>query len=800
MRGNYENGDVMAIEYNSIDIEKAGSNETSERLRNILEKWIPFADSTFRKWDAEKDAGHFFGGSYFYGVETAIPMFIYAVVSSFGTYDEESIGMPADEMKDKAVKALRYLCYTNEYGPKGLVREKSTNVYANGTKWGASGEEFFRASAIGRTGVLMAATALLLRDRVDDETFRTLEKIVTKYSDKWSRETPRAGTYFDTQCEENAWTALGISGGLVLYKKHPRRTRWLEGFVKWSINSIGTYKDRMNTDHYQGKSLRNHWMKGVTFHPDYTTENHSFIHPEYMAAGIILKAETAATLLMTGNALPDVLFRNNETVYERTIGKWCQDDGLIIPVQGQDWWYTRYHGNHVLHSAMSLFHGNVNSAAYLEESIGMMEKLQASHDIGTLLEENPDQTIDEHGHYKLRDMEHATALSLAYSYLLHSYLGEVKTGKPMDKINSELEGVYEYPYGCAVINRRHDSFSSFSWRNKVMAFTLPKSGMWSVTPIVASMTGEIRFKERSLPESLCNERDIRDSVKSHVDTLHSGFCATARVLRDGGKLEQEISFVSLPDGTSVYFDMFIAGEDCETNLFHGGLIGIRNEKIREFKNLAKGYVDVHTGAGARRFRGYFGGEKDDIEYLPMTGMVNIDDEIGFIYFNSNGVKYINRHVYKAWKGVEDQLVFNDIRNGSFLKGDVTPMFALASFPNCSFEETSDIRDSSIFHDAVTKGTAALETRERLVLCNFNDSDVDAVFEYECRGDILIYPGETLIEGNKVRRKIRIREFRTTWLEPVTRMKVGKDERVRILALDGAVVVEDVSTGKLRRLQ
>jgi len=790
----------MKKKYNSIDRTNLKDSESARRLYEIMLRWIPFADSTYNDCSYIDGAGHFFGGSYFYSVETAIPMFLYTVVSGFGDYDESITHIPREELETKAIKALKYLCMTNEYGPKGVVREKSTNVYANGTKWGAKGEEFFRASAIGRTGLLMAVTALMFRDRIDDDTFRIVEKIVTSYSDRWSGELPRAGTYFDTQCEENAWTALGISGGLVLYKEHPHREKWIEGFNRWAINSIGTYKDRMNTDQYMGKSLRNFWMKGVTFHPDYTTENHSFIHPEYMAAGIVLKAEAAATLLMTGNALPDTIFRNNENVYEKTIGKWCQEDGLIIPVQGQDWWYTRYHGNHMLHTAMSLFHKKENSSVYLQKSIEMMEKLQNSHALGTLLEENPDQTIDEYGHYRLKDMEHASVMSLVYSFLLHNYLEEPSALKPMDAIKRELSGVYEYPYGCTVVNRREDSFSSFSWRNKVMAFNLPKSGMWSVTPIVASMTGEVHFKERKMPESLCNERDIRDSIKRYVDVRKEGFCTAARVQRDGGRLIQDISFVSMPDGTTVYSDRFTAMEDCETSVFHGGLIGIRNENIREFRGLAKGYRDIHTGIESHRYKGSFGGDKDDIYYLPMTGMVNLDDEMGFIYYNSNGVKYINRHVYKAWKGVEDQLVFNNIENGEFQRGEKTTIFTLASLPNSSHEETAAAMEEAVLYKAMVDGTSALKIKDRLVVCNFNDVDVDAVFEKEYMDELLIYPGETIVEGNKVTRRIFIREFRSLWLEPVTRMKIGNDDNMRILSIDGAIVIEDMDTGKIRRLQ
>ena len=77
----------MDIEYNSINFEGLQSNESADRLYNILQKWVPFANKQFAEWDGRPNCGHFFGGSYFYGVETVFPMFLFAVLSKFGDYN-----------------------------------------------------------------------------------------------------------------------------------------------------------------------------------------------------------------------------------------------------------------------------------------------------------------------------------------------------------------------------------------------------------------------------------------------------------------------------------------------------------------------------------------------------------------------------------------------------------------------------------------------------------------------------------------------------------------------------------------
>lgn len=789
----------MDIEYNKINYDNLQSNESANRLYNILQKWIPFVDGEFKEWSGRPNSGHFFGGSYFYGVETAIPMFLYAIMSKLGDYNESITGVPRYELEDKAIKCLRYLTFTHDLGPKDCFREKSSNVYANGTKWGGKGDEFFRATAVGRTGVYLAICALMFRDKIEDCIFNIIEQMIIAFSDRWSAELPRAGTYFDTQSEENAWTALGIAGGLVLFKNHPNRQKWLEGFNRWCLNSIGTYKDRMNTGTYDEKSLRNFWMKGVTFHPDHTTENHSFVHPGYVTAGIILKFESALLLKMTGNEIPQSVFINNEKIFNDTLSRWCQNDGILIPIQGQDWWYTRYHTDHIMHSIMSVIHGSENSAAYLHESIIRMEQLQDSHIKHTLLEDNPDQKIDEYGHYSLKDMEHGSVLGLINTFLIHTYFGEKKPSKNISEINDELKGIYEYPFGCTIINRQKNSFSNFNWRNKVMAVNLPKDGLWTITPIIASMTGEIQFTDRVMPDSLCNERDIRDSVKRDINVKPEGFGATCTVVRDDEKLFQDISFVSLPNGITVYTDKFTVNKDFKTTKFHGGLIGIRNENIKYFGDIAKGYVNVFTGENHYTFKGWFGGENDDIEYLPQTGMVNIDDKMGYVYFGSNGVKYVNRHHYIAWKGVEDQLVFNNIDDRSFKKDEKIEPFTLIAGPNQSHEDTNKMQKSTIRYSTDNENTFVYEVCDYLIICNFNHSP--SLVEAECKAasEINIYPGETRIENGKVKRIINLKEYRSDYQKQITKIKIEINSNFRVFSVNDSIFVENFDDNTIKRL-
>jgi hypothetical protein len=784
---------IIMGKYNTIDFSLVKENETASRLYNIMQKWIPFVDRQYKDWDKRPNCGHFFGGSYFYSGETAFSMYVYTILSTFGDFNEKITGVSRAEMKSKAVKALRYLCFTHDVGPEDCVRELSDNVYASGTKWGGRNDEFFRATAMGRTCTLVAICALMLLDSLDEETMGYVEKITETYADRWSREVPRAGTYFDTQSEENAWTAIGISSALILFKEHPNREKWLDGFIKWSINSVPTFKDRMNTGTYLGKSLRNYWMKGVTFHPDYTNENHSFVHPSYVMAATILRGESAIFFKMTNNEIPESVYWNNQNIYHKAAKTWLQEDGLMVPVQGQDWWYTQYYGRHLYHGLMSMFHNEEYSTFFEKLGISYMERLQDSHKDGCLLEDKHDQKVDEYGHYSLKHMEHGCVLNIAYSFLLHTFFGENKTDITLDRIMEELRGVYEFPFGCIVVNRKKDSFTSFSWRNKVMAVNLPKEGMWTITPIVSSMTGEIIFEDCSVPQSISNQSDIRDCEKRDINILKEGFGATCKIARGDHQIYQYVSFVSLPNGWSVYNEQFEVNKDCRTSTFHTGLIGVRNENIKMIREFAKGWRAIHTGVKTYRFEGYFGGEKDDIEYIEHTGYVNVDDRMGYLIYGGNNVKYINKHCYKSWRGVEDILVLNNIDNGDFKVNDVINPFTLIALPNAGSEKTKSVHEKTLQHTTSDKAAYVFETDEYLVFSNFKNEQQLVEASRIASGEIQLFQGETFIKGEELTRVISLPPFRSGYLKTSCRLSPGSgDCRLSIIVLNDRITLRNES--------
>ncbi|WP_135557330.1 hypothetical protein [Paenibacillus cymbidii] len=154
------------------------------------------------------------------------------------------------------------------------------------------------ASQTGASIAYYALAAWLLWERLDEETRSLVAGVLVWYADRWSGEEPRNGVYVDTQCEENAWTSAGIGAACCLLPDHRHRERWLTGFTKWACNTATLPEDKRH---------RGDIFRTTTFHPDYTTENHAFVHPTYIKAGMHLRGFSAILFAMMGEPIPDCL-------------------------------------------------------------------------------------------------------------------------------------------------------------------------------------------------------------------------------------------------------------------------------------------------------------------------------------------------------------------------------------------------------------------------------------------------------------------------------------------------------------
>lgn len=771
-----------------IDFSRGKHNEITLQLREMVAKWVAYADNYFEEWDVMPNCGHFFGGSYWYASDTSSTSFVFALLASVPGYDEKLMGIPKEELISKAIKGIRYLGFTHDTGPEGLVRTKGPNPHASETKWGGANDDFFKASQQGVSLSNFALAAWLLWDRLDDETKLLVQNAVTWYAEKWSAnilenyarswsvDEPKTGTYNNTQTEENAWTALGISVAVTMFPSHPKAEGWEKAASVWAANTCTTYLDKYIHD----PVFPYNRVMSVTTHPDFTTENHGFVHPTYMGAGIALRGSAALLYLISGQSPTPILFYRWDDVYEKTLKLWCDYDAVPIPIQGQDWWYNSQPAIQLIHGYMSVFRNNRDGAYLQRIALNSIGKIQESNKNGCLIESNGEECqITEF--QTAQDMERGAVTSLGEALLLHYFGGEGALPSIKDEMDNRLKGVYYYPYGSSIVHRHTDSLSVFSWRSCAIGATIPKKGMWTVTPYLTSYVGTVSLESFKGFGALANENMVRYVLDEKILPKEDGFTATALIERGGGDLLQDVSFISLPNGNTVYGEKFKAGSDCVIKSMKTGQIGIRNEKYPEIPHVAKGYKTIYGSEGEPQvFHGYYGKGPDISFVWENIEYINVDNEIGYVLMNSPKTEYFNKHVYPKWKGVEDILTLNFRDENIRLKKDETlPFFAVVSAPNLNLEQTAHLAENTTMYETDCENTMVVESGNYMTYVNFNYNDVTIRGkETLSKNTAYVYSGVTKIKGDCLE-----------WVKDAEKREAGYVKATHMISWTGEIDVE-----------
>lgn len=696
-----------------INLPAALSDDWVRLYAEPLARWAPLAVETYQPWDGRPNTGHFYGGSYWYGLESSYTAFIVAVcyraVRALGL----ECATPAERLLETAVGAVRYLGFTHMSGPEDCVRVDGPNPHCAKRKWGEShptltwpGMAFFMSSQTGGSVVGMGMAAMLLWDEIDDETRQLALNVAEWYADRWCDEPPKVGTYYDTQIEENGWTAHALDFAACIMPEHPRNARWRQAADWWIANIIVTpYDCARNHAELQGKSVRE-WTVGATTHPDFTAENHDFVHPSYMASGLSFTANIMLHHRMAGHEPPEVCRLNREALY-RTLKLFAEGDGALGAVQSMDWWYLTHYHNSLIHAGMNVLFEDPH-AAYLErECAAQARRIVDSLPAGHLYTPDP-------GAYKLnqyqsmRTAERGAMNSYAQALLLHWVLGDGVEPCAADEFTEWQQGAYIFENGGIALRNGGDSRAALSWRNRPVVIVQPRAGSWTITPHPTSLAGTFVCD----PPRSNAMRELAHNVFADGETM----CAFSRVERAEGEIVQDMALIVPEDDVAYYFESAVAAGDVTITEQRSGEVGVRNERYAALQKLAPGKRTMQTsGAEFRAVSGL--GLVDEWFRTQETEWANLDDQIGYVVFGSKGIAYQAKHVYPSYTGMEDFLMlsYSDERT-EYAAGDTISSMAVAIYPNASAEETRG-RVGSVLRAERQDIADALLTPEGLAVVN-----------------------------------------------------------------------------------
>jgi len=564
------------------------------------------AVKSFTPWSGRPRCGYVMGGANWYGAECTNAVLVFASVLRYGRYDARVTGLSRDELVEKTIAIVRYICLTHDSGPADCVRVQSRNLHCAGTKWGERAHGFFRQSQCGRSVYSLGLGAWLIWDRLDEETRLLVQAVVEDYAERFCEDQPRNGTYYDTQCEENGWTSQGLAIGPFLFPGHPRAGVWEEGYKRWAANTAVLPGDRRNDPAFSGKLAAARRFLVTTLHPDFTTENHAFVHPDYLNAAICLRGPIAILSLATGRPIPEEILFRTEDVYDRVLKAWVLRDGGSLYPQGQDWWYTKLSEFMFSHAFMNVLYDRADAATYELENMRTCAALQ--DESGSLFPAGwGGYPVAPRDYEFVEDFEIFMAPLVVCAFMLHAHkAGEEVRPRDMTELLRSQAGTYVYPHGGLAVHRLERSISTVSWRNHVTASTLPEEGYWVVTPTYVNYVGVVE-RER-IPQTQVYAKAVPDALSHKFVDYGNGFGLAASVARLEGKVIQDLAFVSLPTGDTVYVERLRALEDCAAGMYQTGIIGVRNENEPSLGERAKGYRLLELDSGeSKRYEGRFGG-------------------------------------------------------------------------------------------------------------------------------------------------------------------------------------------------
>ncbi|MCE2441313.1 MAG: hypothetical protein J4F39_18055, partial [Candidatus Latescibacteria bacterium] len=188
-------------------------------------------------------------------------------------------------------------------------------------------------------------------------------------------------------------------------------------------------------------------------------------------------------------------------------------------------------------------------------------------------------------------------------------------------------------------------------------------------------------------------------------------------------------------------------------------------------------------------------EEDDVEdHLGRPSWLNIDDRLGVVFSGTGDAVYLNRHYYKPYRAIADDLTLSRQANGQAVRaGEEAGSLAALIIPEQAHEDTPACR-----LDVLTGPvqSACLVTDDYLAAANFaSDRRVCAFTRTRCE-EVVVYAGATVVaNGDTVRVDVPLNSGSACLLAETHSLRVDGDTRIDSTP-DGGIFVTNTGTDGL----
>ena len=497
--------------------------------------------------------------------------------------------------RDRALALIRYLIRT--HGASG-------EACADGKPWRNQWQSAYWAALTGE------ACWLLWDDLTPAERWLA-GRMICDEADRFVGVTPPTNLRKDSKAEENAWNSQIVSLAFSMFPAHPRHALWRETAVHWIATSFARTADLTRTDIVDGKPLRE-WLTAANIFDDFTLENHSRIHPDYMACTYLLTSQIP--LYAWGGHAPPTALALNRAAINAALQRLATPDGSVLYPNGQDWGLHRNVDWLEYHAGLAIVDQDPCAAALLRQSLDAVRRMAARQPTGSVY--LPDET-------KLASDQAMVLEYLAHTYALMAQLGEGPAPLSADALATALAGRHVFPDGRVGVLRTRNSIATFSWGAQVMGTVLPLQPDLLLTPEPRGLIGYVGVSGAA--------REIPVVREISLAPLADALGLTGVLSRGDGAVEQRFGFLALRDGRTVYVDTLRLTGPVRPHLLDLGTLGVLNDLHWPYHDGTR----TLTHAGGTQTFAAANATRDDPVFLD-TRWLNLDDRLGLVRLAASG--------------------------------------------------------------------------------------------------------------------------------------------------------------------
>ncbi|OGJ86898.1 MAG: hypothetical protein A2268_09230 [Candidatus Raymondbacteria bacterium RifOxyA12_full_50_37] len=295
---------------------------TSENYIRLLEKWNP----TARKWTHEvqgNDGLVYFGtgGHENWAMQAHCTAFAgIAVLATAPELDENYAGETREQLRQRALKMLRYILHTHKSGDITCT---------TGQSWGYS---WISGLALER----MSHAFTALKPWLTDDDRQRMRDLLVAECDFLLKDYPVVGAIDaatdKNKPESNIWNGAMLYRTAVLYPDAPHAAKYREKASSLLLNGISIPSDATSEILYSGCQLKQ-WHIGPNYTENYGLNHHGYLNIGYMEICLSNIAMLHFFCLDNGIPVPEELYHHCDKLWELTKSL-TFDDGRLWRIGG----------------------------------------------------------------------------------------------------------------------------------------------------------------------------------------------------------------------------------------------------------------------------------------------------------------------------------------------------------------------------------------------------------------------------------------------------------------------------------